>query len=150
MPYAPLSSRKSPISRRTAVRAGVAASAAVTVGAVSAAHGAAQEATPPALGAVTQHLEVDVVVANPVTDSHGGRAGTVFEWTDRKQEVGVEGEMQTMLSDGCVTCFDDAVQCTAQHCLSMCLQDANGQPCKDCRAMCCDPAFVTCSGLPAN
>ena len=38
------------------------------------------------------------VVANPVTDSHGARAGTVFEWTDRTQEVGVEGEMQTMLS----------------------------------------------------
>ena len=38
------------------------------------------------------------VVANPVTDSHGARAGTVFEWTDRTQEVGVEGEMQSMLS----------------------------------------------------
>ncbi len=40
------------------------------------------------------------VVANPVTDSHGARAGTVFEWTDRTQEVGVEGEMQSMLSVG--------------------------------------------------
>jgi methyl-accepting chemotaxis protein len=38
------------------------------------------------------------VVANPVTDSNGNRAGTVFEWTDRTQEVGVEGEMQSMLS----------------------------------------------------
>ncbi len=38
------------------------------------------------------------VVANPVLDSSGGRAGTVFEWTDRTQEVGVEGEMQSMLS----------------------------------------------------
>src|SRR6185369_3642417 len=38
------------------------------------------------------------VVANPVMDSHGARAGTVFEWTDRTQEVGVEGEMQSMLS----------------------------------------------------
>ncbi len=38
------------------------------------------------------------VVANPVTDSSGARAGTVFEWTDRTQEVGVEGEMQSMLS----------------------------------------------------
>ena len=59
MPYEPLFSRKSLISRRTAVRAGVAASAAVTVGAVSAAHGAAQEATPPAMGMATEHLEVD-------------------------------------------------------------------------------------------
>jgi methyl-accepting chemotaxis protein len=38
------------------------------------------------------------VVANPVLDASGGRAGTVFEWTDRTQEVGVEGEMQSMLS----------------------------------------------------
>jgi len=38
------------------------------------------------------------VVANPVNDSQGNRAGTVFEWTDRTQEVGVESEMQSMLS----------------------------------------------------
>jgi methyl-accepting chemotaxis protein len=38
------------------------------------------------------------VVANPVLDSSGARAGTVFEWTDRTQEVGVEAEMQSMLS----------------------------------------------------
>jgi methyl-accepting chemotaxis protein len=38
------------------------------------------------------------VIANPVSDSHGNRAGTVLEWTDRTQEVGVEGEMQSMLS----------------------------------------------------
>jgi len=72
MPYAPLFSGKSPISRRTAVRASVAASAAVTVGAVSAAHGAAQEATPPAMDMATEHLEVDVVVANPVTITLAG------------------------------------------------------------------------------
>lgn len=38
------------------------------------------------------------VVANPVIDSTGARAGTVFEWTDRTQEVAVESEMQDMLS----------------------------------------------------
>ncbi len=38
------------------------------------------------------------VVANPVVDAGGARAGTVFEWTDRTQEVGVEAEMQSMLS----------------------------------------------------
>jgi methyl-accepting chemotaxis protein len=38
------------------------------------------------------------VIANPVNDAQGNRAGTVFEWTDRTQEVGVEGEMQSMLS----------------------------------------------------
>jgi methyl-accepting chemotaxis protein len=38
------------------------------------------------------------VVASPVIDSTGARAGTVFEWTDRTQEVAVETEMQDMLS----------------------------------------------------
>jgi methyl-accepting chemotaxis protein len=38
------------------------------------------------------------VVANPVLDSAGNRAGTVFEWTDRTQEVAVEAEMQSMLT----------------------------------------------------
>jgi methyl-accepting chemotaxis protein len=38
------------------------------------------------------------IVVNPVLDASGGRAGTVFEWTDRTQEVGVEAEMQSMLS----------------------------------------------------
>jgi len=38
------------------------------------------------------------IVANPVLDQAGNRAGTVFEWTDRTQEVGVESEMQSMLS----------------------------------------------------
>jgi len=70
MPYAPLFSRKSPISRRTAVRAGVAASAAVTVGAVSTAHSAAQEATP--TGMRTEHLEVLFTPVNPVSITLAG------------------------------------------------------------------------------
>jgi methyl-accepting chemotaxis protein len=37
-------------------------------------------------------------VANPVVDDRGGRIGTVVEWTDRTQEVGVEKEMQNMLA----------------------------------------------------
>jgi methyl-accepting chemotaxis protein len=37
-------------------------------------------------------------VSNPVRDDHGERIGTVMEWTDRTQEVGVEKEMQNMLS----------------------------------------------------
>jgi len=47
---------------------------------------------------VTLGRRVFKLVANPVTDSKGNRAGTVFEWTDRTQEVAVEGEMQSMLS----------------------------------------------------
>src|SRR3954471_13274926 len=72
MPHEPVSSPKVAINRRTAVRVGVAASAAVTVGAVSAAPLAAQEATPPAMVAATEHLEVDVVVSNPVTITLAG------------------------------------------------------------------------------
>jgi methyl-accepting chemotaxis protein len=37
-------------------------------------------------------------VANPVISDKGERIGTVMEWTDRTQEVGVEKEMQGMLS----------------------------------------------------
>jgi len=37
-------------------------------------------------------------VANPVLNDRGERIGTVVEWTDRTQEVGVEKEMQQMLT----------------------------------------------------
>jgi methyl-accepting chemotaxis protein len=37
-------------------------------------------------------------VASPVLNDRGERIGTVVEWTDRTQEVGVEREMQNMLS----------------------------------------------------
>ena len=38
------------------------------------------------------------LIVNPVIDSAGSRVGTVFEWADRTQETGVEGEMQEMLT----------------------------------------------------
>ncbi len=38
------------------------------------------------------------VVSNPVVGEKGDRIGTVMEWADRTQEVGVEKEMQGMLS----------------------------------------------------
>ena len=46
-----------------------------------------------ALGACTFRT-----VANPVINETGERIGTVMEWTDRTQEVGVEKEMQSMLT----------------------------------------------------
>jgi methyl-accepting chemotaxis protein len=46
-----------------------------------------------ALGACTFRT-----VSNPVVSDKGERIGTVMEWTDRTQEVGVEKEMQGMLS----------------------------------------------------
>jgi methyl-accepting chemotaxis protein len=37
-------------------------------------------------------------VSSPVIDASGKRIGTVMEWTDRTQEIGVEKEMQSMLT----------------------------------------------------
>jgi hypothetical protein len=56
----------------------------------------------------------------------------------------------TKLSDACATCFGATIKCAAQKCMAQCIADQNSQGCKDCRAQNCDPAFVTCSGLPAN
>lgn len=52
----------------------------------------------------------------------------------------------TGLSDGCVTCFDDTVQCTVANCIAQC---AGGQTpdCTACMDQHCTPAFVQCSGL---
>ncbi|MDB6100727.1 MAG: methyl-accepting chemotaxis protein [Gammaproteobacteria bacterium] len=46
-----------------------------------------------ALGSLTLRT-----VSSPVVGDNGERIGTVVEWTDRTQEVGIEKEMQTMLS----------------------------------------------------
>lgn len=53
----------------------------------------------------------------------------------------------TGLSDDCTSCYDDSVVCASDNCLSKCLTDPMSQPCTDCRAMYCTPAFKTCSGL---
>jgi len=37
------------------------------------------------------------VVANPVFDVDGGRLGTVVEWSDRTEELAIEGEMQRVV-----------------------------------------------------
>ena len=55
---------------------------------------------------------------------------------------------ETNLSDPCVGCFYDTIQCTISKCLTQCLADPAAQACKDCRAQNCDPAFYACSGLP--
>jgi hypothetical protein len=57
---------------------------------------------------------------------------------------------QTGLSDNCVTCFDQEVSCVISHCVSMCSSDPMGAACSTCRATNCDPAFISCSGLPAT
>ena len=56
----------------------------------------------------------------------------------------------TGLSDACVVCFDDTVGCVVKNCFNQCIADSGSQACTDCRAATGDPAFVACSGLPAN
>jgi hypothetical protein len=56
-------------------------------------------------------------------------------------------KMGTGLSDDCTSCYDDSVVCAADHCIGMCLTDPMSQPCTDCRAKYCIPAFQACSGL---
>jgi methyl-accepting chemotaxis protein len=52
----------------------------------------------------TQSMQVTLgkrtfrLIVNPVVDAAGARVGTVFEWTDRTQEVAVESDMQDMLT----------------------------------------------------
>jgi hypothetical protein len=68
-----LASRKNTsTSRRTALQTGIAASAAVTISSLDIRRGIAQNATPPPMGARTEHLEVDVVVSNSVTITLAG------------------------------------------------------------------------------
>ncbi len=55
-------------------------------------------------------------------------------------------KQMTMLSDGCVTCFDNNVQCAAQHCLGQCIVGMSSM-CTMCLHTNCTPAFNTCSGL---
>lgn len=59
-------------------------------------------------------------------------------------------KMGTGLSDPCVTCFDDTVGCVFKNCLGDCIGGSGSPACTACRAAKCDPAFVACSGLPAN
>jgi hypothetical protein len=70
--HEPASHTNMALSRRTAIQAGVAASAAVTISALDASRGIAQDGTPPTMGGATEHLEVDVVVSNPVTITLAG------------------------------------------------------------------------------
>ena len=59
-------------------------------------------------------------------------------------------KMGTNLSDPCVTCFDDIVQCVVAKCFNQCFADPGSAACKMCRETNCNPAFKACSGLPSN
>jgi hypothetical protein len=51
------------------------------------------------------------------------------------------------LSDACVDCFDQTVQCTFEHCITDCVAGASSPGCASCQAEHCNPAFIMCSGL---
>jgi hypothetical protein len=52
------------------------------------------------------------------------------------------------LTDPCIQCFDDTINCAIQKCLSQCIADSSSAACVCCRIANCDDAFNACSGLP--
>ncbi|MEO7329482.1 MAG: hypothetical protein ABI193_12940, partial [Minicystis sp.] len=89
--------------------------------------------------AIVQSKDVAAIVGKCGQDNLGGEPKT-------KDCI----KAMTGLSDPCVVCFDDTVQCVVAKCFGECIADANSQPCKDCRKANCDPAFEACSGLPSS
>ena len=84
-------------------------------------------------------MNVGEVVGGCAKDNLGGEPGT-------KTCI----KTKTNLSDACVDCFDQAVQCGAKNCWLQCISDSNSPDCIACRAQFCDPAFAACSGLTGN
>jgi hypothetical protein len=55
------------------------------------------------------------------------------------------------LTDACIGCYAQAVQCAQVNCLAVCLSDSKGMPCTQCQIdHGCRAAFFTCSGLPGG
>ena len=52
----------------------------------------------------------------------------------------------TGLSDPCVACFDDTVQCSVNNCIGDCI-GGQSPACDACVDAKCMPAFQACSGL---
>jgi hypothetical protein len=57
----------------------------------------------------------------------------------------------TGLTEGCVECFDGAVLCGSEECLTDCSPetgDPESEECRMCLVLSCGPEFVDCSGAP--
>jgi len=55
-------------------------------------------------------------------------------------------ENGTNLSQGCSTCFVEAIVCTLESCFGECANLADPAPCDECREQNCIPQFDTCAG----
>mmetsp|Transcript_39477 Transcript_39477/g.77656 ORF Transcript_39477/g.77656 Transcript_39477/m.77656 type:complete len:253 (+) Transcript_39477:54-812(+) len=56
----------------------------------------------------------------------------------------------TGLSNGCSQCFGVDAHCVAVNCLSKCISDPSSAACLQCQVDQCQPALVTCTGVPAS
>jgi hypothetical protein len=99
------------------------------------------------MGACTNAADNAIVTSKDVAKITGDCAQKTFG-----AEPGTKDciKMGTGLSDPCVVCFDGTVGCVVKNCFNECAADSASKACTDCRAAKCDPAFVACSGLPAN
>ncbi|MEJ7732732.1 MAG: hypothetical protein WKG00_26465 [Polyangiaceae bacterium] len=79
--------------------------------------------------------DVEGIVEQCATDSFGAEPAT--------KDCITAG---TGLSDPCVTCFDDTVQCTVMKCIGDCFGGMTPE-CTACMDANCTPAFEACSGL---
>jgi len=94
---------------------------------------------------IIQTQEVAGIAGNCAKNNLGNDAATKQCIKDATTVDGGTG-----LSDGCIVCFDDTINCAINKCLTSCLADPNSDACTCCRIANCDSAFVACSGLPAQ
>jgi hypothetical protein len=97
------------------------------------------------MGACTNDADT-ALISDPSKDIPGA-VGDCAQMNFGMEPATLNCIKMTGLSDACAQCFDDTVQCIFMNCLNQCIAGADSQPCVDCRAQFCDPAFAECSGL---
>jgi hypothetical protein len=56
---------------------------------------------------------------------------------------------KTVVTDGCLSCYGEAVTCTLAHCANVCLPDPTNPACRPCQISSgCGVALDACTGLP--
>jgi hypothetical protein len=85
--------------------------------------------------AILTSTDVEGIVEQCATENFGAEPAT--------KECIADG---TGLSDPCVTCFDDTIQCTVMNCIGECFNGMTPE-CTACMDANCTPAFEACSGL---
>ena len=131
----------------TTATSGTGGSASTTTSTTTSTSASGSTGTGMAMGACTNAADLAITMSKDVAKITGDCATA---------SLGAEPATKTCiktgtgLSDTCVTCFDATVACVVSNCLLQCSANSASQPCTDCRAAKCDPAFVMCSGLPSN